>query len=537
MKYYIIKIFCLIIISFTVSTLLLAQSRDYNIITFGAKADGVSNNAIEIQKAIDEATMNGGGRVIIPAGNFASGTIYLKSNVNLYLDKGACLLGSIKRMDYENNVALALIVSKDQKNISISGEGIIDGQAPQLIEDIFKMLNNGTLSDLQWKFKRPTENIRPVLINFINCKKVTVRGVTLENSSCWVQKYDKCNNLFISKIRVESTAYWNNDGLDIVDSKNVKVQNCYINSADDGICLKSDDPNDFCDSIFVSDCTIRSSASAFKIGTGSKGGFKNILVRNLKIFDTYRSAVAIECVDGGTLENIDIDSINAKNVGNAIFIRLGNRNENGAVGSLKGVRITNLKASIPLRKPDLGYPFEGPPDYLRYLYNKSSKERPNLGYPFIGQPDYPYNLIPSSIVGINGHDVEDVTLRNIDINFYGGGDKKIAQIKLDELNKVPEKISDYPEFSMFGELPAWGFYVRHVAGIKMEKIKLTYEKYDFRPAMVFDDVKDVSLNGIQIPTGKNLPIILFDNTYNKILNNIKLPVDENIGIKNQIIKN
>jgi Glycosyl hydrolases family 28 len=537
MKYKIIKIFYRIFISLTMSTLLYAQGRDYNIITFGARADGVTNNAIEIQKAIDEASMSGGGRVIIPAGNFVSGTIYLKSDVDFYLDKGARLLGSIKRKDYDNKVALALIVAKDQRNISISGEGIIDGQAPQLIEDIFRELNNHTLSDPQWEFKRPTENIRPMLIDFINCEKVTLSRVTLENSSCWVQRYDKCNNLFIDKIKVESTAYWNNDGLDIVDSKNIRVQNCYINSSDDGICLKSDDPNDFCDSIFVSDCTIRSSASAFKIGTGSKGGFKDISVRNLKIFDTYRSAIAIECVDGGTLENVDVDNINAENVGDAIFIRLGNRNEKGDAGILRGVRIADLKALIPLRKPDLGYPFEGPPDYLRYQYNKSSKERPNLEHPFIGQPDYPYNLIPSSIVGISGHYIEDITLENIEIIFYGGGNKKVAQIKLDELNKVPEKISDYPEFSMFGELPAWGFYVRHVAGIKMKNIKLSYEKYDFRPAMVFDDVKEVYLEGIQIPTGKELPIILFNNANNKTLKNIKLPVEVNAGIKNEISNN
>ncbi len=537
MKHSIIKIIFRLYFFLTLSTLLYAQNKDYNIISFGAKADGSTNNAVEIQKAIDEASANGGGRVIIPEGNFASGTIILKSNVELYLNKGARLLGSIKRKDYDNPVALALIAAKDQKNISISGEGIIDGQAPQLIENIFRMLDNGTLSDPQWKFKRPTENCRPKLINLINCERVSVAGVTLENSSCWVQNYDKCKNLIIDKIRVESTAYWNNDGLDITDSRNVIVKNCYINSSDDGICLKSDDPNDFCDSISVSDCTIRSSASAFKLGTASKGGFKNISVRNLKIFDTYRSAVAIECVDGGTLENVDVENVNAENTGNAIFIRLGNRNENGKTGILKRVRISDLKASIPLRKPDLGYPFEGPPDYLRYRHKKFSEDRPNLGYPYIGQPDYPYNLIPSSIVGIKGHYVEDITLNNITIQFYGGGDKEIAQIKTDELNKVPEKVSDYPEFSMFGELPAWGFYIRHVSGIKITNLKLHYKKFDFRPAVVFDDVKNINLDGIQILSGKDLPIILFNNSYNKTLKNIKLPVETNAGIKYQTSNN
>jgi polygalacturonase len=189
------------------------------------------------------------------------------------------------------------------------------------------MLQNGTLIDPQWKFKRPTEAIRPKLIDFSNCENVRLIGITLKNSANWVQNFNKCKNIIINNIKVESTAYSNNDGIDISDCKNVKIANCFINSSDDGICLKSEDQNDFCDSIFISDCTIRSSASAFKLGTASKGGFKNILVRNLTIYDTYRSAVALESIDGGFLENIDIENIIEKNTGNAIFIRLGKRNE------------------------------------------------------------------------------------------------------------------------------------------------------------------------------------------------------------------
>ena len=511
------------------------QNKEYLITSFGAVNDGVTNNSLAIQKAINEAAANGGGKVIVTAGNFATGVIFLKSNVELHLELGARLLGSVKRKDYDNHVSLALIVAKDQMNISITGDGIIDGQAPELMKDVFLMLADGTLSDPQWKFKRPTEASRPKLIEFINCRKVFLTGVTIKNSTNWVQNFSKCSDVVIDKIKVESTTYWNNDGIDISDCKNVKITNCFVNSTDDGICLKSEDPEDFCDNIYIADCTIRSSASAFKIGTASKGGFKNVKVRNLTIYDTYRSAIAIECVDGGVLENIDIEKVSAKNTGNAIFIRLGNRNENKNPGSLKGVRIANLRAEIPLRKPDLGYPFEGPPDYLRYRYIKSSKERPDLGYPFIGQPTYPYNLIPSSIVGIPGYDIKDITLENIEIIFEGAGNKDVAKIDLDSLSKVPEKTADYPEFSMFGELPAWGFYVRHAEGIKMKNLKMSYKEFDFRPAMVFDDVKNIDLDGIEIQTGKELPIILFNNTGKKSLKSIKLPVELDNGIKEQNI--
>lgn len=514
-------------------SVVVCQKKEYLITTFGAKADGVTNNAAAIQKAIDDAGTNGGGKVIIPPGNFATGTIFLKSNVEFHLEPGSRLLGSIKRIDYNNSIALALITAKDQKNISITGQGVIDGQAPELIKDIFLMLEKGTLNDSQWKFKRPTESTRPMIIYLIGCENVSLSGVTVKNSASWVQNYYKCTNLTIDNIKVESTAYWNNDGIDISDCKHVKVTNCFVNAADDGICLKSEDAKDFCDDIYISDCTIRSSASAFKIGTASQGGFKNVIVRNLNIYDTYRSAIAIESVDGGILENIDIKNVTAKNTGNAIFIRLGHRNQNGEVGKLKGVRIADVKVEVPLRKPDLGYPFEGPPDHLRGLYVKSLKERPLLGYPFIGQPNYPNNLIPSSIVGLPGSYVEDVTLENVEIIFEGFGKKEVACIPLDSLNMVPEKESDYPEFSMFGELPAWGLYVRHAAGIKMKNVKLSYKELDFRPALVFDDVKDIELDEVNVSTGKELPIILFNKVERKLLRNLKLPFNVEQAVKEQ----
>ncbi|MFA7421940.1 MAG: glycoside hydrolase family 28 protein [Melioribacteraceae bacterium] len=508
-----------------------SQTNSFEITKFGAKADGVTNNSKFIQSAIDAAASSGGGKVIIPAGNFASGTIVLKSNVELHLELGARLLGSVNRQDYSDSIALALIVAKDQKNISITGKGVIDGQAPELIKNIFVMLEDGTLTDATWKFKRPAESVRPMLIHLISCQKVYLNEITVKNSASWVQNFSKCRDVVIDNIKVESTAYWNNDGIDISDCKNVKITNCFVNSADDGICLKSEDPKDFCDSITVTDCTIRSSASAFKLGTSSHGGFKNVVVRNLTIYDTYRSAIAIESVDGGVLENIDIQNITAKNTGNAIFIRLGKRNKDERISIVKGIRIADLKAEIPLRKPDLGYPFEGPPDYLRYRYNTSSKNRPDLGYPFIGQPTYPYNLIPSSIVGIPGSYIKDITLENIELNYYGAGDKKIAQIELDSLQRVPEKNSDYPEFSMFGELPSWAFFIRHADGIKMKNVKLSYKEFDFRPALVFDDVKSVELEKVEILSGTEVPIIYLNNIGKKKFTNLKLPVENESAIK------
>jgi hypothetical protein len=510
---------------------LFAQKKEFKITEFGAKADGVTNNAASIQKAIDKASESGGGRVVIPPGNFASGTIELKNGTELYFEPGARLAGSVFRSDYDTTIALALITGLEAENISITGKGVIDGQAPELIKNIFTNLREGTLYDAQWGYKRPTEAIRPMLVHLVKCKNVLIKGITLKNSASWVQNYTFCNGLIIDSVNVESAAYWNNDGIDVSDSRNVVISNCFVNAADDGICLKSEKREGLCENIEIRNCKIRSSASAFKMGTASHGGFKNIKVRNLDIYDTYRSAVAIESVDGGIIENIDIRDIKAKNTGNAVFIRLGQRNTDVAPGYIKNVYIADLKAEIPLRKPDLGYPFEGPPDFLRYRYSSFSKKRPNIGYPFIGQPFYPYNIIPASIVGIPGARVQDVVLEDINITYDGGGDKQVAYISLDSLSKVPEKPADYPEFSMFWELPAWGFYVRHAEGITFKNMKLACIEEDYRPAFVFDDVKKPVLEEVEVTGPSGMPAIFFNNTEGKKLEGVKLPADAKDAIK------
>jgi hypothetical protein len=505
------------------------NNNDTRITSYGALADGITNNARYIQKAIDVVAAKGGGRVIVPLGNFMTGTIFLKSGVDLHLEQGACLLGPTDRNEYTGERG-GLIEAKSQKNISITGPGIIDGQAHELLLDIFKKLRSGEINhkDSTWLVKRPGEGERTFILSIDNCTDVHISGITLKNSSAWVQNYTECNNLTIEGIKVQSTAYWNNDGLDVTDSKNVIIKNCFINSADDGICLKSGNPNFYCENIFVDSCTIRSSASAFKLGTASGGGFKNIKVRNLNIFDTYRSAIAIECVDGGNLENIDIQNILARNTGNAIFIRRGQRNKNGKVGTLKGVYIANVKVDVPLYKPDQGYPTEGPPDHIRPGIDKMPK-RPG-SYHIFGHPWLPYNLVPSSIVGIPGYPVEDVTLENIEITYGGRASKDIAYIPLDSITSIPENASQYPEFSMFGELPAWGFYVRHAEGVKMKNVTVKYVQDDFRPAFVFDDVKGVDMDGVDIPTAKDMPIILFNNSSGIEMKNLKMPVTEAKGI-------
>ncbi len=456
-------------------SVLVAQS--YNILDFGAKPDGVTLNTVSIQHAIDVAYQTGGGTVIIPAGRFLSGSLVLKSGVRLHLERNATLLGSTDPKDYQRiNRWKALVMADGQNNISITGYGEIDGQGRALALHLDSLFYAGLLDSVDYEFpeRRPKYYLRPQLIEFVDCKDILVRQVTLRNASCWVQTHDRCQNIQIDSVRTESDAYWNNDGIDISDCRNVRITHCYVNSSDDGICLKSHSPAYLCDSVYIADCIIRSSASAVKFGTVSHGGFRNIVIERIRVYDTFRSAVAIECVDGGILENVLVQDIQATNTGNAIFIRLGKRNKSDRHGTLRNVTIRNLRAEIAFERPDYAYDIRGPE------------------LPFF------HNIFPSSITGLPDHPVEQVILENIEILFPGRGNNGLANMPLSRLKDVPEKAADYPEFSMFGELPAWGFYVRHVKGLTMKNISLQIAQPDYRPALVFDDVKSLALPSIEV---------------------------------------
>jgi len=467
-----------------------SQARLFNVLSYGAKADGRTDNTRAFQKAIDAAAKQGQGIVLVPPGRFVTGVLHLRSNVNLHLEENAVVLGSAHRIDYGAGSASALIVADSQRNIAITGKGTIDGQGALLLKDIYRMLEAGTLQDAEWKTynpwhqMRPEERNRPKLIQFRHCDKIDIRGITIKDGLCWIQDYKECSHLTIDSIRVKSTVMWNNDGIDVVDCRQVKITHCFIDADDDGICLKSESVQGRCEDIEIADCTIRSSASAFKMGTASRGVFSNIRVRDLKIYDTYRSAIALETVDGATLENIDIRNVTATNTGNAIFLRLGRRNRAAPAGILRHVYIGNVRVEVPAGKPDKGYEMEGPP------------------------VDGAHNVFPSSIVGLPDHPVEDVVLENIEISMPGGASRDTAEragdslsegqtfIPADSVHLVPEREEAYPEFSMFGELPASGLFVRHVKGLRLKKVHFIFRKEDFRPACIFDDVAGLVIDSL-----------------------------------------
>lgn len=446
----------------------IAQQRTYDIRRYGARGDGHTDNTRHIQKAIDEAAAHGGGIVLIPAGRFVTGVLEIRSHITLHLDANAWLLGSTNRMDYGPGNALPLLKAANCSGITIEGQGTIDGRGDTLLQDLYVRIKTGQIHDNEWQKPnpwgqiRPAEENRPKIIEFDHCDSIVLRGITLKNALDWVQEYKSCRHMIVDSIQVESNTFWNNDGIDLVDCKNVRVTNSFFNADDDGICLKSEDRHDSCNDIYIAHCKIRSSASALKFGTASRGGFHHITVRDLTIYDTYRSAIALEAVDGGKLDAVDIRDIHATNTGNALFLRLGHRNKDSVYSTLKDVYIGNVDVEVPAGKPDKGYPMEGPP------------------------VTFEHSVFPAGIAGLPGHRIQNVTLDSIHVTYPGGG-------TLPNAMPIPENPSDYPEFSMFGDLPVWGLYLRHVDGITLKNVRLSVSRPDARPMIRADDANAVTI--------------------------------------------
>ena len=459
------------------------EAKDYNASMFGVKSNGSTMNTNSIQKGIDYISANGGGRMVFYVGRYLTGTIYLKSNVTIQLEEGAILVGSPNPLDYEQNFNwTALVFALGQQNIGITGKGVIDGQGFTVANNLVDLIHKGVISD-PLRYDRPNEGKRPQNIYFRGCRNVTIRGITLKDPGSWNQQYDQCRNVVIDRIMVDSKSYWNNDGVDIVDCDSVSVTNSYFDAADDGICLKSHSPDFVCQNVYIHNNTVRTSANGIKFGTASYGGFRNVKIINNLVYDTYRSAITFAAVDGGFVEEVLVDSLRSINTGNVIFLRIGERRA-GKNGRMNNISISNVYAEVPATKPDKGYNYEGPVE------------------------DQPRNISPASIVGIPDVLIDNVTLKNIEIHYPGGGDPNFARVGLNELDKVPEMAALYPEFSMFKELPAWGFYVRHATNLKFENIVLTAAKKDYRTAIVLDDVHGMTVNSLKVnePGAKKDPV-------------------------------
>lgn len=443
-----------------------------------------------IQKAIDTCWKAGGGKVLVPAGLYKSGTIVMKDNVELHLESGAQLVASTDYNDFkvfpptdyrslkDAGGWVALIYADGAKHISITGRGVIDGRGRGR-----KGMVSGVAGDC---------NGRPRNILFISCSDVTVKDITLRNSAMWNQHYLNCEDVLISGIRVWNHCNGNNDGIDIDGCRRLVLSNSIIDSDDDGIVLKSTGLAP-CEHVLVTGCVVSSFANAIKLGTESTGGFRGIMIsdcivkpsankgtRIIKSTPSGITALSLELVDGGVMDGVTVNNLQIDGTECPLYIRLANRGRKyipeapqPQVGVMRNIHISNINAR-------------------------------NVG-----------NFC-SSITGIPNHKIENITLSNISITNRGGLKKGAYRTVDDDMgirhdtgkklffdkywksvDEVKEDEKGYPQPTVWGNLPCYGLFIRHVEHVKISNIELKSDGEEPREALLADDVESLIIDGEQ----------------------------------------
>lgn len=442
-------------------------AKDFLITDYGAKPGMNTLNTVAINKAIEACYKNGGGRVVVPAGTFRSGTLLLKEKVELHLAMGAILMGSENISDFPfQPIPLyrsqkdpggwrALIYAAGISQIAITGLGTIDGNGAKHQPDPAS------------PYKADLDG-RPRNLLFISCSNIRVEGITMLNSGIWNQHYLNCEDVVVDRIHVYNHANRNNDGIDIDGCRRFLLSNSTFDTDDDAIVLKSTGAA-ATEEVVITNCIVSSFCNAIKAGTESTGGFRNITISNCivkpsrnagpPIFGTTRgiTALSLEIVDGGEMNGVSISNITIEGTDCPLFVRLGNRArkhvkeaQEPPVGSMRNIVISNIVAY-------------GTGNYC------------------------------SSITGIPGHYVENLSMSNIQVRHSGG---LLAGQYNEEVNQVVEDEKGYPQPTVWKELPASGLFIRHAKNIQVNGWMQGSEKPDPRTPVIAVDVEGLQIHSI-----------------------------------------
>jgi hypothetical protein len=471
---------------------------EFNVLDFGAAADGKTLSTKALQAAIDACHAAGGGRVVVPAGVFVTGTIRLKSHVTLYLNPGARLQGSKDSADYPKDAGLCdwhpkfpwgreftetLIYAEQAEDIAIEGPGTIDGaQRPGSART----------------FPNPgdPERRRPMLVRLRDCVDVRITDITLTNPASFTTFFVGCRDLLIDRVRIRSRETGNGDGLDFDGCERVRISNCDLVTGDDAIGLKTLQPNKPNRDFVITNCVISSTRAAVRLGPESFADMRNIAVSNC-VFRDCRDGFKIQSYEGAVIERMVFSNIVMENVLRPFFVTLNvfSMSKHAppgrpAAGKLRDLHIGNIRAVVPHNPTGKGF------------------DQPCVAF-----------------VGLPGHPIEDVTFTDFNLSMPGGGTREQAG----RMN-IPELLDEeelYPEAIHFkGELPASGIYLRHIRGLRMSQCRIATAKPDARAFLAGDDIEDVTLTGITGVGFESAPgLVKFANAREVSLVNCRVRVE------------
>ena len=412
--------------------------------------------------------------MLVPAGKYLCGTLFLKSNVTLHLAAKATILGSTNLADYATGIERCgftqhsyidkcLVYAAEAKNVAIVGQGTIDGQG----RSFPLTAANGAAGE------------RPMLMRMACCKKVLIEGPTLQNAGSWCAHFLACDGVRVRGVRIWNRANGNNDGLDLMNTRNVLISDCTLMCEDDCICFQNVSDELPVQDVVITNCLMSTRWAAIRSGGDHRGGIRNVAVSNCVIRDTYGCGIKLQISGNATMENMAFSNIVMNKVSCPISLRLGNHHYNGderdpafPFGTMRNILFNNIQANV--------------------LDEAALKQAITAFY--AGYPSKPHAAYPGeerqciSICGIPGHAVEGVTLSNVHVTYPGGGTRDDAARRT-----LPELEDQYPEYFMWGVLPAYGLYARHAKGLSLNNVRFDLASPDLRPAITCDDVEDLDL--------------------------------------------
>jgi polygalacturonase len=433
----------------------------YDVKDFGAAGDGVTLDTDAIQKAVDECEKNEGGVVVLPPGNYLSGTIYLCDNLEFRILPGATLIGTKDESKFEPK--------ENEEQMKASGDGCAILNYGLLVGKELgniRITGGGALDDLRHQRGGP----KPIALK--ECNNITIRDININNSPLYALNLGNCESVLIENVRINNS---NADGIVLDSCRDVQVNNCQIRSRDDAMVLKGSlaygEPTTSAN-IVITNCDLATSCVGFKIGSETKGDFRNIVFSNcvihpLGIARSPLAGIGINSVDGANIKGISISNVSMMGMKSPLLIRLGKRLRGDWTkdpGSISDIIINNISA--------VGSHF---PVVLAGLTEKKVKRisLSNIHFAF----DYTHdgNFKPGEIYRENG---------------------KRPPGRMNYI-EIPEEEESYPDIRMFGDpLPVWAIFARHVTDVHFSNVHCYVESKDQRTSNLFIDATDIGLDGL-----------------------------------------